>query len=179
MQAEGVPGSKLSGDSFTRFWINYKEGTITVGIGEPGQDSSHYSWTDAEPIANIKHIGLSAWDKHVGYRHIHVDPAVSLQSPQQQAQLEKAPHVQYGTPTLRQLCRDSLEQHLDSQTVCEALHTVETLEPAFNELRPPLMASLGSNIQQVMRDDPEGFCQLPSSCLESLFQEPDLVQPHS
>ena len=109
------------------------------------------------------------------YRQIHVNPAVSLQSKQQQAHLQKAPHVQCGTPSLRQLCRISLEQHLDSGTVCQALYTVEALEPALNELKPPLMAALGSNIQQVVEDDPDGFCQLPSSCLETLFQEPDLV----
>lgn len=84
--------------------------------------------------------------------------------------------MQYGTPSLRQLCRDSLEQHLDSETVCQALYVVEALEPALNELRPPLMASLGSNIQQVVEDDPGGFCQLPGSCLEALFQDPDLVR---
>ena len=177
IQVENVPGSRLCGAAFTKFWINYSQGTITVGVGEPGQDSSHYSYTDPDPIASLKHIGLSAWDKHVAYRNVELRPAVSLKAAQQQPASAAGGHADSGRiPSLKQLCRDSLEQHLDIRNVCSALHTVEALEPALDDLNPPLMRLLAKDVEQVVADDLAGFCQLPGSCLESLFQESDMVR---
>lgn len=176
-QVENVPGSRLSSDAFTKFWINYSQGTITVGVGEPGQDSSHYSYTDPDPIASLKHIGLSAWDKYVGYRNIEVRPAVSLKPPPHQPASGAATHSNNDrVPPLKQLCRQSLEQHLDVRNVCRALHAVEALEPALDDLSPPLMRLLAKDVEHVVADDLAGFCQLPTSCLESLFQESDMVR---
>ena len=55
-----APGTKLSSSTFSRYWINYDNGCIRVGIGEPGENLCH-SWTDPEPIDNIRFLG-----KHSG-----------------------------------------------------------------------------------------------------------------
>ena len=176
MQAEHVPGSRLSGEDFTRFWISYSQGTITVGLGKPGLSSPHYSWTDPQPIPDLKHIGLSTWDKHVGYRHIHMQPAVDLQSKvfQQQPQ---APSFATGPQSLKALCRHSIEQHLTPQNLCSILYGVEVLAPALDELREPLLDCLADNLEDAAQLDHDHFCQLPCSCLMTLLERPGLVSP--
>ena len=176
MQADNVPGSKLSGDVFTRFWISYSQGTITVGLGEPGPDSCHYSWTDTSPIPDLKHVGLSTWDKHVGYRQIQMRPAVSLRAPLAQQKAETEP--QRGAQSLRWLCRQSIERHLDTHNLCNILYGVEVLAPAMDQMKEPLMACLAENLEQVVEGDPEGFCSLPCTCLLDLLSRPGLVRPY-
>ncbi|KAL4421040.1 hypothetical protein ABPG77_007515 [Micractinium sp. CCAP 211/92] len=81
------PGAGLSSSTFTRYWINYDQGCISVGRGPPGEGLCA-SWSDPEPISNIRFAGLSAWDKHVGYRNLRMHPALqpppSSPSPRQQ-----------------------------------------------------------------------------------------------
>ncbi|KAL4459024.1 hypothetical protein ABPG75_013889 [Micractinium tetrahymenae] len=104
------PGAGLSGSTFTRYWINYDNGCISVGRGPPGEGLCA-RWTDPEPIANIRFAGLSAWDKHVGYRNLRMHPALqpppSSPPPRQQlAQGDPAPawpegasqQAQHGRP---------------------------------------------------------------------------------
>lgn len=176
MQADNVPGSKLSGDTFTRFWISYSQGTITVGLGEPSSDSCHYSWTDTSPIPDLKHVGLSTWDKHVGYKQIQMRPAVSLCAPLAQQKADTEP--QRGAPSLRWLCRQSIEQHLDTHNLCSILYGVEVLAPALDKLKEPLMTCLADNLEQVVQGDPEGFCSLPCTCMLDLLSRPGLVRPY-
>jgi hypothetical protein len=46
--------------------------------------SLSYLWQDPEPaIADIKHIGLSCWDKHVSYRNVQVLPPLPAQQLQE------------------------------------------------------------------------------------------------
>ena len=175
MQADNVPGSKLSANAFTRFWISYSQGTITVGLGEPGPDSCHYSWTDTSPIPNLKHVGLSTWDKHVGYKRIQMQPAVSLQTPMAEQKAEQ--HPECGAQSLKWLCRQSIEQHLDTHNLCSILHGVEVLAPALDEMKEPLMACLADNLEQIVDLDPAGFCMLPCTCLLDLLDRPGLVSP--
>ena len=66
-----MPGARLSAVVFTRFWIDFREGVITVGTGAPGS-SGCYSWADPEPIPSVHYVGLSAWDRHVAYKNIQV-----------------------------------------------------------------------------------------------------------
>ncbi|DBB07891.1 TPA: hypothetical protein ACH3X3_009285 [Trebouxia sp. C0006] len=172
-QADGVPGSKLTGDSFTRFWISYNQGTITVGLGEPGIDSPNYSWTDPDPIPNVKHVGLSTWDKHVGYRQIQMQPAVGRKPAVIQQRQEPTP--QLGAQSLKWLCRQSIEQHLCPENLCSLLHGVEELAPALDELREPLMSCLADNLEEVVMLDHDGFCSLPSTCLADLLNRPGLA----
>lgn len=55
-QVPSAPDAKLSGSCFSKYWINYDGGCISVGRGEPA-DGLIYSWTDAEPIEGIRFAG--------------------------------------------------------------------------------------------------------------------------
>jgi len=77
--SSGPSSSSFTGScSFGKFWINYDQGSISVGCGDPTSDAPHYTWTDTDPIPDIRFVGLSAWDKHVGYRDIKVHPAIDF-----------------------------------------------------------------------------------------------------
>ena len=145
-----------------------------MGLGEPGLDSPHYSWTDPAPIPNLKHVGLSTWDKHVGYKRIQMQPAVSLQRPPPEQTKGLLPRV--GAQSLSWLCRQSIEQHLCPENLCSLLHGVEELAPAVDELREPLMSCLADNLEEVVVSDHDGFCSLPSTCLADLLNRPGLVR---
>lgn len=73
--SSSLPGTS----SFGKFWINYHQGAISVGCGDPTPDAPHYTWIDKDPIPDIRFAGLSAWDKHVGYRDIKVHPAIDFE----------------------------------------------------------------------------------------------------
>lgn len=68
-----VAGIVLRPATFERYWISVQDGRITVGKGEPGQ-SVVYEWADPSPNCRIKYVGLSSWDKHIGYRNVRVLP---------------------------------------------------------------------------------------------------------
>ena len=77
-QVDGVPGANLSPLDFTRFWICFsKHGAFAVGAGAPGAGDC-FCWADPAPLAAIKHIGLSTWDKHTAYRDIQLHPPAPL-----------------------------------------------------------------------------------------------------
>ncbi|KAL3700362.1 hypothetical protein R1sor_018384 [Riccia sorocarpa] len=58
---------------FERYWINIYDGVVSVGKGDPGKGVL-YQWVDSRPNNRIQYVGLSSWDKHVGYRNIQVLP---------------------------------------------------------------------------------------------------------
>lgn len=68
----------LSGYDFRPFWIWYSCGEIRIGHGKDGGDMSSCwcTWRDVEPIRDIRYVGLSCWDCHVGYRNVRVVPGV-------------------------------------------------------------------------------------------------------
>ncbi|XP_024518354.1 BTB/POZ domain-containing protein At2g30600 [Selaginella moellendorffii] len=66
-----VAGPVVSPLVFERYWISVDEGSIVVGKGELGQNVV-YQWVDPEPNCKVQFVGLSSWDKHVGYRNISV-----------------------------------------------------------------------------------------------------------
>lgn len=79
VQATGLPGCTVTTDAFTACWINYANGCIAVGTGPVGSSLS-YIWHDPEPaIADIQHVGLSCWDKHISYRNVQLLPALPQQ----------------------------------------------------------------------------------------------------
>eukprot|EP00249_Psilotum_nudum_P017129 c26176_g2_i2 orf=223-2589(-) len=68
-----VAGVALCPSHFERFWISIYDGIIKVGRGEPGKGVV-FEWVDADPNREVQYVGLSSWDKHVGYRNIKVLP---------------------------------------------------------------------------------------------------------
>ncbi|KAH7291551.1 hypothetical protein KP509_29G021400 [Ceratopteris richardii] len=63
----------VSPSHFERFWISIYDGRITVGKGSPGQGLL-FEWAHSDTTRKVEYIGLSSWDKHVGYRNISVLP---------------------------------------------------------------------------------------------------------
>ena len=59
--------------AFQSYWISIYDGLISIGLGHPFQDLV-FQWRDMEPNCNIQYVGLSSWDKHVGYRNVSVIP---------------------------------------------------------------------------------------------------------
>lgn len=84
MQATGLPGCTVSPQCFSTCWINYADGTITIGTGPAGSSIS-FQWRDPDSaITDIRHIGLSSWDKHVSYRSVNILPPLPPQKLQEQ-----------------------------------------------------------------------------------------------
>eukprot|EP00850_Spirogloea_muscicola_P025610 SM003679S13718 [mRNA] locus=s3679:334:1052:+ [translate_table: standard] len=71
-----LPGMVISPTQFERYWINIINGEISVGRGEPGHGVVH-RWEDPDPNRALQYVGLSSWDKHVGYRDIQVKGPIS------------------------------------------------------------------------------------------------------
>lgn len=66
-------GVMVSPSKFERFWISICEGHITVGKGDPGKGVL-VEWIHSDTTRKVQFVGLSSWDKHVGYRNIRVLP---------------------------------------------------------------------------------------------------------
>ena len=58
-QVTNAPGARLSSSCFTRYWINYDNGAISLGRGEPGEELC-CCWTDPDPIQHIRFAGACA-----------------------------------------------------------------------------------------------------------------------
>lgn len=151
-----APGARLSASTFTRYWLNYDRGAISVGVGEPG-DNLVYCWADPEPIEAIRFAGLSAWDKHVAYRSLRMHPvlhpppaspppkqqraaqqawaAAAPPGEQQQPQPEQPPPQQPQPPSLLECCQAALRQSLSPGSVCDVLQVADCLAPVVDGLR--------------------------------------------
>eukprot|EP00884_Botryococcus_braunii_P002666 jgi/Botrbrau1/123/Bobra.0022s0109.1 len=169
-QVENVPGARVSKDEFTRFWINYNKGSISVGAGPPGT-APWYTWTDSEPLKDIQHVGLSAWDRHVAYKDIKMHATLPL----------SAGHVVGGAgrslnsiQSLEVMCCTNIRETLGAHTVCAALEVVHRLEPALPQLQASLLSYLAGNFDSVVDADPEGFFRLPAALLAVLLRQPFL-----
>lgn len=64
-------GVVVSPSHFERFWISICDGHITVGKGDPGRGIL-LEWAHSDTTRKVQYVGLSSWDKHVGYRNIKV-----------------------------------------------------------------------------------------------------------
>lgn len=64
-----------SSSGFQSYWISIYDGLISIGNGgDPGHNVV-FQWLDSEPKCKVQYVGLSSWDKHVGYRNIRVLPS--------------------------------------------------------------------------------------------------------
>nr|CAB3466660.1 unnamed protein product [Digitaria exilis]CAB3469147.1 unnamed protein product [Digitaria exilis] len=66
--------------SFQSYWISIYDGLISIGRGRHPSSSLLFQWLDPDPNPNIQYVGLSSWDKHVGYRNISILPSAPQNS---------------------------------------------------------------------------------------------------
>uniref|UniRef100_A0ACD5XXC3 Uncharacterized protein n=1 Tax=Avena sativa TaxID=4498 RepID=A0ACD5XXC3_AVESA len=66
--------------SFQSYWISIYDGLISIGQGRHPNNNVLFQWLDPDPIRNVQYVGLSSWDKHVGYRNISVLPSAPQNS---------------------------------------------------------------------------------------------------
>jgi len=66
-----TPGVVVSASEWRKFFVDFNQGTITVGIGHPERGEYH-RFVDPEPICTPRYVGLSTWDSDMGYRNMKV-----------------------------------------------------------------------------------------------------------
>uniref|UniRef100_A0A9I9DDE3 BTB domain-containing protein n=2 Tax=Cucumis melo TaxID=3656 RepID=A0A9I9DDE3_CUCME len=69
---EGV--ALCSSSAFQSYWISVYDGLISIGKGRYPFQNMVFQWLDTNPNCSVQYIGLSSWDKHVGYRNVNVLP---------------------------------------------------------------------------------------------------------
>ncbi|XP_043708634.1 BTB/POZ domain-containing protein At2g30600 [Telopea speciosissima] len=60
--------------AFQSYWISIYDGLISIGKGQYPFQNLVFQWLDANPNCSIQYVGLSSWDKIVGYRNVNVLP---------------------------------------------------------------------------------------------------------
>eukprot|EP00262_Sarcandra_glabra_P004504 TRINITY_DN15589_c0_g1_i2.p1 TRINITY_DN15589_c0_g1~~TRINITY_DN15589_c0_g1_i2.p1 ORF type:complete len:489 (-),score=69.87 TRINITY_DN15589_c0_g1_i2:1212-2678(-) len=80
IEADGKPVVDVAGiglccsSGFQSYWISIYDGLISIGKGNYPFQNIMFQWLDSKPNCNVQYVGLSSWDKHVGYRNINVLP---------------------------------------------------------------------------------------------------------
>lgn len=193
MQVQGVAGTRVDAQQFKCYWIDYRSGTITLGVGPPGSNVV-YQWRDPGPPASIpaiQHIGLSCWDKHVSYRNVQLLPPVDLEALQAALWLQaargfggggadsssggEAAAAGYWPPSLFDTAAAALTAALSPASVCDVLQVAELLLPATADLYAECLDRLAAQLQQVLGSCSQELCQLSASALADVLQEPSLV----
>uniref|UniRef100_A0A7C8YYJ7 BTB domain-containing protein n=1 Tax=Opuntia streptacantha TaxID=393608 RepID=A0A7C8YYJ7_OPUST len=72
VDVEGV--ALCSSAAFQSYWISIYDGLICIGKGRYPFQNVVFQWLDSNPNCNVQYVGLSSWDKHVGYRNVSVFP---------------------------------------------------------------------------------------------------------
>ncbi|CAO2833742.1 unnamed protein product [Amaranthus hypochondriacus] len=72
VDVEGV--GLCSSAAFQSYWISIYDGFICIGNGRYPFQNVVFQWLDSNPNCNVQYVGLSSWDKHVGYRNVNVLP---------------------------------------------------------------------------------------------------------
>ena len=180
--ASNIPGSKLSATSFTKFWVSFSAGVLAVGTGEPNASSTCCSWTDAEPIPDIQFVGLSAWDKHVGYRNIRVEPQAVQQLTSSAAAAAAAvpPYPHHSAdfepvPTLVELCCIEALRNMVSHNICAVLTVSDAIAPVVDGLRALAVESAAQQLPEIVQEDPHGFTGLTVASLADILQNKSLI----
>ncbi|CAL8995438.1 unnamed protein product [Prunus brigantina] len=60
--------------AFQSYWISICDGLISIGKGRYPFQNLVFQWLDSNPNCSVRYVGLSSWDKHVGYRNVSVLP---------------------------------------------------------------------------------------------------------
>ncbi|KAF6159800.1 hypothetical protein GIB67_030058 [Kingdonia uniflora] len=58
--------------AFQSYWISIYDGLISIGKGKHPFQNLVFQWLDTKPNCSVQYVGLSSWDKHVGYRNVNV-----------------------------------------------------------------------------------------------------------
>jgi hypothetical protein len=172
-----VPGTKLLGSEFLRFWVSFSGGRISVGTGAPGKRPPCYTWLDPSPQASIQHVGLSSWDHHVAYRNIQISGPPAVPAP-----AAAAPDASPGSAvaSLQDRCMGALQGSLSPAAVCTALGVADVMRPAADVLRDAATAYLAEHLPEVLAADPRGLQALSFDCMLELLSSSALVRaPHS
>lgn len=72
VDVEGV--ALCPSSTFQSYWISIYDGLICIGKGRYPFQNVVFQWLDSNPNCNVQYVGLSSWDKHVGYRNVSVFP---------------------------------------------------------------------------------------------------------
>lgn len=59
---------------FESYWISIYDGLVSIGKGRYPFQNLVFQWQDSKPNCSVQYVGLSSWDKHVGYRNVSVFP---------------------------------------------------------------------------------------------------------
>ncbi|CAH8282353.1 unnamed protein product [Eruca vesicaria subsp. sativa] len=62
---------------FESYWISIYDGLVSIGKGRYPFQNLVFQWQDSKPNCSVQYVGLSSWDKHVGYRNVSVFPVTN------------------------------------------------------------------------------------------------------
>ncbi|KAL3845875.1 hypothetical protein ACJIZ3_003278 [Penstemon smallii] len=80
IEADGKTVVDVSGidlycsSTFQSYWISIYDGLISIGKGRYPFQNLVFQWLDSNPNCSVQYVGLSSWDRHVGYRNVNVLP---------------------------------------------------------------------------------------------------------
>ncbi|GER49721.1 BTB/POZ domain-containing protein [Striga asiatica] len=60
--------------AFQSYWISVYDGLISIGKGRYPFQNLVFQWLDSNPNRSVQYVGLSSWDRHVGYRNVSMLP---------------------------------------------------------------------------------------------------------
>ena len=159
--ASEVPGCRLNGSDFNKFWIDLDGSSIRIGIGEPAPENLCCQWEDRVPIKNIRCIGLSAWDKHVAYRDVRLHPSIDFHRNKADIFRDEIIAPSFAPlqpiPSLSMISSRCLRENLSTTSVCAILEFVSCIRPIADKLRVHALNYLVHNFSTVVFDDPLGF----------------------
>ncbi|KKQ33401.1 MAG: hypothetical protein US49_C0001G0081 [candidate division TM6 bacterium GW2011_GWF2_37_49] len=93
------PDLALDQTSFKRYWININKGVISCGVGALGQNKQ-FDWVDPYPIASVRSVGFSNWDRGVTVKNVRVGtPFESTEKPKANKLPVSAPVTAVATVT--------------------------------------------------------------------------------
>lgn len=171
--ASGIPGSKLNVTDFNKYWINLDGQSITIGYGDPISGNVCCRWMDALPIKNIRFIGLSAWDKHVAYRNVCLQPSINFGSKfqgKEEDRFSRGGRKMLLVPTLVNICSDALMEEISASTSCAIINIADTIRPIADDLRARALDFAIRHFAEAVVADPSGFEGLCSATFAEILE---------
>mmetsp|Transcript_21375 Transcript_21375/g.59311 ORF Transcript_21375/g.59311 Transcript_21375/m.59311 type:complete len:569 (+) Transcript_21375:105-1811(+) len=177
VSSEKRADATMSSSRFMQFWVNYSDGTVTVGKDSPHIQNILHQWTDPRPGVDISHIGLSSWDSHVAYRSISVHPPLDFTN----TQVPPAPLLPMpdAVASLQAIASVAVAQWLTPSTVCTVLHLLcqTTWPSACSSLYSQTVAYAAKSFSDVHRQDPAGLFSLPAVVFRQVAEHTDMGAP--